>query len=72
MAKLNKKSKAFLKRFLICLIAYSLFVGTIMIALGPTIASANSIVKIIVASAIVILFIVLILVVEISSRRKER
>ncbi len=72
MAKLNKKSKAFLKRFLICLIVYSLFVGTIMIALGSTIVSANSVVKIIVASAIVILFIALILVVEISSRRKER
>lgn len=70
MAKLNKKSKAFLKRFSICLIVYCLFVGTIMAALGSTIASANLAVKIIVASAIVVLFIALILIVEISSRRK--
>ncbi len=70
MAKLTKKSKAFLKRFLVCLIVYCLFVGTIMAALGTTIASASLAVKIIVASAIVVLFIVLILVVEISSRRK--
>lgn len=66
---MKKNTKKFLERFLICLIAYVLFVSGIMVALASMLDTASLAVKIIVGVSIVLLFVVLVVVVEASHRK---
>lgn len=69
---MKKSTKKFLERFLICLIAYVLFISGIMVALGSILEKASTAVKIIVGVSIAILFVVLVVVVEVSQHRKVK
>ncbi len=66
---MKKNTKKFLERFLICLIAYVLFVSGIMVALASMLDTASLAVKIIVGVSIALLFVVLVVVVEASHRK---
>lgn len=66
---MKKNTKKFLERFLICLIAYVLFVSGIMVALASMLDTASLAVKIIVGVSIALLFVVLVVVVEVSHRK---
>lgn len=66
---MKKNTKKFLERFLICLIAYVLFVSGIMVALASMLYTASLAVKIIVGVSIALLFVVLVVVVEASHRK---
>ena len=66
---MKKNTKKFLERFLICLIAYVLFVSGIMVALAAMLDTASLAVKIIVGVSIALLFVVLVVVVEASHRK---
>lgn len=66
---MKKNTKKFLERFLICLIAYVLFVSGIMVALASMLDTASLVVKIIVGVSIALLFVVLVVVVEASHRK---
>lgn len=66
---MKKNTKKFLERFLICLIAYVLFVSGIMVALASMLETASLAVKIIVGVSIALLFVVLVVVVELSHRK---
>ncbi len=66
---MKKNTKKFLERFLICLIAYVLFVSGIMVALASMLETASLAVKIIVGVSIALLFVVLVVVVEVSHRK---
>ena len=66
---MKKNTKKFLERFLICLIAYVLFVSGIMVALASMLETASLAVKIIVGVSIALLFVVLVVVVEASHRK---
>ncbi len=66
---MKKDTKKFLERFLICLIAYVLFVSGIMVALASMLETASLAVKIIVGVSIALLFVVLVVVVEVSHRK---
>lgn len=66
---MKKNTKKFLERFLICLIAYVLFISGIMVALASMLDTASLAVKIIVGVSIALLFVVLVVVVEASHRK---
>lgn len=66
---MKKNTKKFLERFLICFIAYVLFVSGIMVALASMLDTASLAVKIIVGVSIALLFVVLVVVVEASHRK---
>lgn len=66
---MKKNTKKFLERFLICLIAYVLFVSGIMVALASMLDTASLAVKIIVGVSIALLFVVLVVAVEASHRK---
>ncbi len=66
---MKKDTKKFLERFLICLITYVLFVSGIMVALASMLEKASLAVKIIVGVSIALLFVVLVVVVELSHRK---
>ena len=66
---MKKDTKKFLERFLICLIAYVLFVSGIMVALASMLEKTSLAVKIIVGVSIALLFVVLVVVVEVSHRK---
>lgn len=66
---MKKNTKKFLERFLICLITYVLFVSGIMVALASMLETASLAVKIIVGVSIALLFVVLVVVVEVSHRK---
>ena len=66
---MKKNTKKFLERFLICIIAYVLFVSGIMVALASMLDTASLAVKIIVGVSIALLFVVLVVVVEASHRK---
>jgi len=66
---MKKNTKKFLERFLICLIAYVLFVSGIIVALASMLDTASLAVKIIVGVSIALLFVVLVVVVEASHRK---
>lgn len=66
---MKKNTRKILERFLICLIAYVLFVSGIMVALASMLEKASLAVKIIVGVSIVLLFVVLVVVVEVSHRK---
>lgn len=66
---MKKNTKKFLERFLICLIAYVLFVSGIMVALASMLEKVSLAVKIIVGVSIALLFVVLVVVVEASHRK---
>lgn len=66
---MKKNTKKFLERFLICLIAYVLFVSGIMVALASMLDTASLAVKIIVGVSIALLFVALVVVVEASHRK---
>ena len=72
MEKNKVFSKGFLKRFIICLLAYALLMGGIISALGDLLINAQLVIKIVVGIVVVLLFIGLIIYVEISHRRKEK
>ena len=66
---MKKNTRKFLERFLICLIVYVLFVSGIMVALASMLEKASLAVKIIVGVSIALLFVVLVVVVEVSHRK---
>lgn len=66
---MKKDTKKFLERFLICLIAYVLFVSGIMVTLASMLEKTSLAVKIIVGVSIALLFVVLVVVVEVSHRK---
>lgn len=66
---MKKNTRKFLERFLICLIAYVLFVSGIMVALASMLEKTSLAVKIIVGVSIALLFVVLVVVVEVSHRK---
>ncbi len=69
---MKKETKKFLKRFLICLIAYALLIAGVLVILTDVLKKANTTIKVIVGVGIVLLFVALIVYVEISHRRKEK
>ena len=72
MEKKKILNKGFFKRFIICLVAYSLLMGGIITALRDLLINAHVAIKIIVGVAITLIFMSLIIYVEISYRRKEK
>ena len=66
---MKNSTKKFLERFLICLIAYILFVSGIMVMLASLLENASLAVKIIVGVGVVLLFVALVLVVEVKHRK---
>ncbi|MCH5171530.1 MAG: hypothetical protein J1F31_01665 [Erysipelotrichales bacterium] len=72
MEKKRILNKGFFKRFIICLITYSLLMGGIVAALSDLLLSAHIAIKIIVGIVVVLLFVGLIIYIEISHRRKEK
>lgn len=65
-------SKGFLKRFIICFLAYALLIGGIISSLGEILTNAHIAIKIVVGVAIVLLFVGLIVYVELAHRKKEK
>lgn len=68
----KKHSKYFIKRFLILLIAYSIFIGCLYAGLSSVISDLKSEIKVIIVVGIIILFGLLVLFVELSHKRKGR
>ena len=66
---MKNNTKKFLERFLICLIAYILFVSGIMVMLASLLENASLAVKIIVGVGVVLLFVALVVVVEVKHRK---
>ncbi len=64
-------NKGFFKRFIICLLVYSLLMSGIIIALRDLLYKAHLSIKIIVGVVIVCLFFALIIYVEVAHRKKE-
>lgn len=72
MKKKNTIARGFLKRFIICFVAYSLLMTGVISALANILKSAALYLKIIVGVLIALLFVTLIIYVEISQKRKEK
>lgn len=66
---MKNNTKKFLERFLICLIAYILFISGIMVMLASLLENASLAVKIIVGVGVVLLFVALVVVVEVKHRK---